>query len=118
MRYLKKISSAVFGAVPISRDRALGVSERLAALTTLSSSLEYLAQHRHMDPGGLNDWEIMKRTPEAKSVTLRKVADMVSGKKVTLALHATRAAVSIGMLLPGQSRWRGAGASSSAVPTV
>lgn len=109
MRYLKKISSAVFGPVPISRSRALGVSERLAALTTLSSALEYLHQHRHMDPGGLNDWEVMKRTPEAKSVTLRKAADMVSGKKVTLALHATRAAVSIGMLLPGKSRWRGVG---------
>ncbi|MEV8595274.1 alpha/beta fold hydrolase [Streptomyces sp. NPDC052012] len=109
MKYLNKIGSAIFGPVPISRGRALGVSERLAALTTLSSSLEYMDQHRHMDPGGLNDWEIMKRTPEARNVALRKVANVVSRKKVTLALHATRAAVSVGMLLPGNSRWRGAG---------
>ncbi|MCS0600553.1 alpha/beta fold hydrolase [Streptomyces sp. LP11] len=62
-----------------------------------------------MNPGGLNDWEIMKRTPEAKNVALRKVADRVSGKKTTLALHGARAAVSVGMLLPGNSRWRGVG---------
>ncbi|MET8747872.1 alpha/beta fold hydrolase [Streptomyces sp. NPDC004728] len=57
----------------------------------------------------MNDWEVMKETPEAKNVTLRKVAYAVSGKKVTLVLHAARAAVSAGMLLPGNSRWRGAG---------
>ncbi|NUP24211.1 MAG: alpha/beta fold hydrolase [Streptomyces sp.] len=51
----------------------------------------------------------MRRTPEAKNVILRRVANAVSGKKVTLALHAARAAVATGMLLPGHSRWRGAG---------
>ncbi|MFI8304002.1 alpha/beta fold hydrolase [Streptomyces sp. NPDC085927] len=87
----------------------MGISERLSALTILSSSLEYLHQHKQMDPGGLNDWEIMKEAPEAKNLTIRRITEAVSGKKVTVALHAARAAVSVGLLLPGNSRWRGAG---------
>ncbi|MFG2648586.1 alpha/beta fold hydrolase [Streptomyces sp. NPDC048436] len=62
-----------------------------------------------MDPGGLNDWEIMKESPESKNLAIRKITEAVSGKKVTVALHTARAAVSIGLLLPGDSRWRGAG---------
>ncbi|XIG80464.1 alpha/beta hydrolase (plasmid) [Streptomyces sp. SGAir0957] len=50
----------------------------------------------------------MRRTPEASNVTLRKVANIASKKNVSLALHASRAAVSVAMLLPGQARWRGA----------
>ncbi|MEU6111008.1 alpha/beta fold hydrolase [Streptomyces albidoflavus] len=106
---MKKIVSTFFSPVPISRDRALGFSERLSALTTLSSSLEYLHQHRQMDPGGLNDWEIMKETPETKNLAIRKITEAVSGKKMTMAIHTARAAVSISLLLPGNSRWRGAG---------
>ncbi|MHC3451541.1 alpha/beta fold hydrolase [Streptomyces prasinus] len=87
----------------------MGISERLSALTILSSSLEYLHQHKQMDPGGLNDWEIMKEAPETKNLTIRKITEAVSGKKATVALHAARAAVSVGLLLPGNSRWRGAG---------
>ncbi|MEU3911491.1 alpha/beta fold hydrolase [Streptomyces sp. NPDC029721] len=109
MRYLRKLASAVFSPVPVSRDRALGISERLSALTTLSSSLEYLHQRKQLDPGGLNDWDIMKKSPESKNLFIRRVSGAVAGKHVTLALHASRAAVSAGLLLPGNSRWRGAG---------
>ncbi|MFF5372606.1 alpha/beta fold hydrolase [Streptomyces sp. NPDC013187] len=38
-----------------------------------------------------------------------KFLDAISGEKTTAALHVARAAVSAGMLLPGQARWRGAG---------
>lgn len=109
MRRMKKLVSALFSPVPISRDRALAISERLSALTTLSSSLEYLHQHKQMDPGGLNDWEIMKEAPETKNPTIRRITEAVSGKKVTVAIHAARAAVSVGLLAPGNSKWRGAG---------
>lgn len=87
----------------------MGISERLAALTTLSSSLEYLHQRKQLESGGLNDWEIMRESPESKNPALRKLTDMVSGRRTTVALHAARAAVSVGLLLPGNSRWRGAG---------
>lgn len=109
MRRMKKLVSSLFSPVPISRDRALGLSERLSALTTLSSSLEYLHQHKQLDPGGLNDWEIMKEAPETKNLAIRKLTEAVSGKKMTVAIHVARAAVSAGLLLPGNSRWRGAG---------
>ncbi|MFD0270465.1 alpha/beta fold hydrolase [Streptomyces sp. NPDC127106] len=39
----------------------------------------------------------------------RKFLDAISGETTTAALHVARVAVSGGMLLPGQARWRGAG---------
>ncbi|WJV51692.1 alpha/beta fold hydrolase [Streptomyces flavofungini] len=87
----------------------MGISERLAALTSLSSALEYLHERQHIEPGGLNDWDIMQETPESHNVVLRKLAHTVSGRKTTLAIHTARAAVSLAMLAPGKSRWRGAG---------
>ncbi|MEV8476854.1 alpha/beta fold hydrolase [Streptomyces sp. NPDC051173] len=71
--------------------------------------MEYLHQREQLDPGGLNDWDIMKKSPEAKNIAVRRLSNAVSGKNVTIALHAARAAVSIGLLMPGHSRWRGAG---------
>lgn len=109
MKMLKKISSSLFSPIPISRDRAIGVSERLAALSSLSSSLEYLHQHRNLGPGGLNDWEIMKQTPESRVPAIQKLTNAVSGRRTTLALHATRVACSLGMLMPGNGKWRAAG---------
>ncbi|MEV7616403.1 alpha/beta fold hydrolase [Streptomyces sp. NPDC089799] len=99
----------MFSPVPVSRDRALGISERLSALTTLSSSLEYLHQRKQLDPGGLNDWAIMKKSPESANFVVRRLSNAVAHKHVTLGLHAARAAVSVGLLMPGNGRWRGAG---------
>lgn len=109
MMRLKRLASSVFSPIPITRDRAIGISERLAALSSLSSSLEYLHQHRNLAPGGLNDWEIMKQTPESKIPAIQKLTNAVSGRRTTLTLHATRVACSLGMLLPGDGRWRAAG---------
>ncbi|MFE2945152.1 alpha/beta fold hydrolase [Streptomyces sp. NPDC059255] len=109
MRYLRKLASTVFSPIPLSRSKALGISERLSALTTLSSSLEYLHQRKQLDPGGLNDWDIMKKSPEAKSIAIRTISNAIGNKRVTIALHVARAAVSIGLLAPGNSRWRGTG---------
>lgn len=109
MKLAKKIASAFFSPIPISRDRALGISERLVAATTLASSLEYLHQRRQLEEGGLNDWEIMREAEADNNPLLRKVLDVASGQRTTLALHTARVAVSLGMMLPGNSRWRGAG---------
>ncbi|MHC0432932.1 alpha/beta fold hydrolase [Streptomyces sp. O3] len=109
MKFAKKITAAVFGPALVSRDRALGMSERLAAVTTLTSSLEYLSQRKEIRRGGLNDWRIVKDVQAESTPLVRRLLNTVSGPKTTTALHVTRAAVSAGMLLPGNSRWRGAG---------
>ncbi|MFC9650866.1 MULTISPECIES: alpha/beta fold hydrolase [unclassified Streptomyces] len=109
MRFARRIASAVFGPVPVSRDGALGLSERLAAVTTLTSSIEYLSQRKELRKGGLNDWDIVKDVQAASTPLVRKALHAVSGRRTTTALHVARAAVSAGMLLPGSSRWRGAG---------
>lgn len=109
MKLAKKIASAFFSPIPISRDRALGISERLVAATTLASSLEYLHQRRQLEKGGLNDWEVMREAEADNNPLLRKVLDVASGRRTTMAIHTARVAVSVGMMLPGNSRWRGAG---------
>ncbi|RKN04869.1 alpha/beta fold hydrolase [Streptomyces radicis] len=51
----------------------------------------------------------MKQTPESKIPAIQKLTNAVSGRRTTLALHASRVACSLGMLLPGDSKWRGLG---------
>ncbi|MFI1539553.1 alpha/beta fold hydrolase [Streptomyces anandii] len=87
----------------------MGMSERLAAATSLTSSLEHLVQRRTMDKGGMGDWDITKDSLAESSPLVRRLINAVSGPKTTTVLHAGRVAVSAGMLLPGTSRWRGAG---------
>ncbi|PZH14283.1 thioesterase [Streptomyces sp. NTH33] len=103
-----KLASALFGPIPVSRDRALGASERLSALTSLTSSLEYLSQRSNMRKGGLNDWSVARDVHVASTRPTRRFLDLVSNEKTTTALHVARVAVSAGLLLPGKARWRGA----------
>ncbi|MEU9603335.1 alpha/beta fold hydrolase [Streptomyces sp. NPDC048057] len=110
MKITKKLRSVLLGPVPVSRDRAIGISERCAAVTTLTSSLEYLVQHRETDEGGLNDWRILRRAQVGASPITRRLLDVAGSRRVTTALHVARATVSAGLLVhPGNGRWRGAG---------
>jgi pimeloyl-ACP methyl ester carboxylesterase len=109
MRFPRKIASAVFSPIPVSRSRAIGMSERLSAATTLTASLEYLTQGREMRKGGFNDWNVVKDVQASSTPITRRILDVVSNPKTTTALHAARAVVAAGMMLPGKSRWRGAG---------
>ncbi|MEU5197230.1 alpha/beta fold hydrolase [Streptomyces scabiei] len=104
-----RVASAVFSPIPVGRDRALGLSERLAAATSLTSSLEYLTQRHEMGKGGMNDWEIARDSIAHATPLVRRLIDLASGQRTTTALHVTRAAVASAMLLPGRSAWRGAG---------
>ncbi|MEV6675753.1 alpha/beta fold hydrolase [Streptomyces erythrochromogenes] len=105
----KRIAAAVFRPIPVTRTRALGMSERLAALTALGSSLEYLTQQKQNRRGGLNDWTVLKDSYFGSSPFTQKLMNAVSGERTTVALHTAQAAVGAAMLLPGNSRWRGAG---------
>nr|WP_232838375.1 alpha/beta fold hydrolase [Streptomyces geranii] len=99
----------MFGPAPVDRDRAIGMSERLAAVSSLQSSLEYLTQRKDIEKGGMNDWEVARQYLAGAGPLTRRLVDGVSGVRTTTALHAVRSAVAVGMLLPGDSRWRGAG---------
>ncbi|WP_406285089.1 alpha/beta fold hydrolase [Streptomyces sp. NBC_00209] len=109
MSLSRRIAGTAFKPWPVSRKRAMAVGERLAAVTTLTSSLEYLTQRHHIRRGGLNDWEVVKDIQRRSTPLTRRLLDLVSGEHTTTAVHAARVAVSAGMLLPGASRWRGAG---------
>ncbi|WP_226966602.1 alpha/beta fold hydrolase [Streptomyces phaeolivaceus] len=99
----------MFGPAPVARDRAIGMSERLAAVSSLQSSLEYLTQRKDIEKGGMNDWEVARQYLAGAGPVTRRLVDGVSGVRTTTALHLARSAVSLAMLLPGDSRWRGAG---------
>nr|AOE46838.1 hypothetical protein [Streptomyces antibioticus] len=108
MKLPTRIVSALTGPISVTRSQAIGVSERLSAITSLTSSLEYLTQRRQTRRGGLHHWPTMARDGYGPPLT-RKFLDVISGEKTTAAVHVARAAVSVGLLLPGQARWRGAG---------
>ncbi|WP_157878906.1 alpha/beta fold hydrolase [Streptomyces sp. CT34] len=109
MSLLRRIAADVFKPCPVSRETAIGVGERLAAATSLTSSLEYLTQRHQLKKGGLNDWDITKDHYTTSSPLTQKLLDLLSSERVTTAVHVAEAVVSAGMLLPGKSRWRGAG---------
>ncbi|MGH3311917.1 MAG: alpha/beta fold hydrolase [Streptomyces sp.] len=104
----KKLTSTFLGPVPISRDRTLAVSERLSALTSLTSSLEYITHQRHIGRGGLNDWDIARDVHAGSTRPTRRFLDAVSSPGATKALHVARIAASAALLAPGNARWRGA----------
>lgn len=96
-----KVSDAlrsVFRPIGIGRDQAMVVSERIVSIATTISSLEYLVQHRHMNPGGLNDWDSIKKAREIDNRVLRSVVSRLSGKRVSLGIHAGRLVASAGLL--------------------
>lgn len=104
----KRLASALFGPVPVSRNRALAMSERISAGTSLVSSLEYLAHRDGMRQGGLNDWSIVRGVHIKSARPTRAALDVVGNDKATIALHVARVAASIGLIAPGKGRWRGA----------
>ncbi|MBA0053543.1 alpha/beta fold hydrolase [Streptomyces sp. AJS327] len=104
----RKLTSALLGPVPVSRGRALAVSERLAAVNAVTASLEHLSQRRNIQQGGLNDWSIERDLSSGSTPLTRRLLDAVSGERATLALHGARVAAGAALLLPGCGRWRGA----------
>ncbi|MDB1086070.1 alpha/beta fold hydrolase [Streptomyces sp. ACA25] len=105
---VKKAASALFGPIPLSRDQAMGASERLSAVTSLTAGLEYLTHRDHIRAGGLNDWAIARDAYAGRSRATRKVLDLLAHDRTTTVLHAARVAASAGLLLPGNGKWRGA----------
>lgn len=115
MNRTRKLAAALFRPLPVSRERAVGISERLSALTSLQASLEYLRLRHEMKPGGLHDWDVMREAHRAGTPATRKLLDALARPRVTTAVHVSRTVVSAAMLLPGTSRWRGAGSAFLAV---
>lgn len=104
----KKLTSTFLGPVPISRSRALGISERLTAMTALTSSLEYITHQRQIRKGGLNDWTIARKMHASSTRPTRKLLDVIGHPTTTRALHAARIGAAAALLAPGNARWRGA----------
>ncbi|MFE7384519.1 alpha/beta fold hydrolase [Streptomyces zhihengii] len=104
----RTVISALTGPLPLSRGQAIGASERIAALTSLLSSLEHLTIADQKRSGGLNDWALARRGHAHSGRPLRRLLDVVADERTSRALHTARVAASAALLLPGDSRARGA----------
>ncbi|MFF2375805.1 alpha/beta fold hydrolase [Streptomyces xiamenensis] len=104
----KKLFASLLGPVTVGRRRAMGLSERLSAATTLVASLEFLSDRRHHRRGGLSDWSINRELYADCSRPTRTMLDVLAHERTTTALYAARAAASAALMLPGEGRWRGA----------
>lgn len=105
---LRAVMSALQGPVPLSREQALGATERLAATTSLLSSVEHLARRREHGSSRMNEWAISRDAYARYGRPFRKLLDLASDERTNRALHAGRVAASAALMLPGNGRWRGA----------
>lgn len=94
-----KLLGSFFEAPKMSQKQALLVSERIVAAASTISSLEYLTQHKDMDPGGLNDWEVIKSAREIKNRNLLSFISQISEKPVTVSIHFGRLLSSFGLVI-------------------
>jgi pimeloyl-ACP methyl ester carboxylesterase len=74
--------------------------ERIAAVTHVVASLEYLARPRDRHWGGLNNWEISGRALHVRSPRLARVLDVVADRRTTTALHILRVPVALSLMAP------------------
>jgi hypothetical protein len=75
--------------VPLRRSAFLSATERISSVTHLVSSLEYLASESDRLPGGLNNWDIIRRN-SSWSPAVGKALDLVPDRRTTRALPAAR----------------------------
>lgn len=78
-------------------------AERLAAITTLSESAEYLTQLDQIHDGGVNHWPQM-RDDFSDSPLIQKILDLVANPYATRALHIGRLAGSLHLLFGSGNR--------------
>lgn len=103
----RKLATAVLGPAPVSRERAIGISERLAAAGAVTASLEQLSRRDSFRRGGLHDWTVERDINTTSAPLTRRLLDALGDDRATTALHAARAAAGAALLLPGSGRWRG-----------
>jgi pimeloyl-ACP methyl ester carboxylesterase len=99
---------ALLAPAPLRREAALGRMERIAAITHVVASLEYLSRPQDRRPGGFNHWAVTRGSLHARSPRLGRAADAVADPRVTAALHVLRVPVALSLLAPLPRRWRAA----------
>src|ERR1017187_5040429 len=87
-----------------SRSATLTLTERLSAITQLTSSMEYLARERDRVTGGLNDWAVMRQAHAGKPGWAVRTLDVIASRQVTTALHGARVAAAATLLLGPSAR--------------
>ncbi|MGW5053718.1 alpha/beta fold hydrolase [Actinokineospora sp. NPDC004072] len=79
---------------------AVGLTERLGAVTHAVSSLEYLARGNLKDWGGPNNWAVTRQTFHERSAGYGKLLDVVADPRVTKAVHIARVVAAASLWAP------------------
>jgi pimeloyl-ACP methyl ester carboxylesterase len=80
--------------------------ERLAAVTHLVASLEYLVRDRDRRWGGFNNWAVSRRNFPVRFRLVGGVLDALAGRRLTVAMHLTRIAAALSFVAPAGRRRR------------
>ena len=106
MTPLTTLARHVVAPPPPDRSSALARMERIAAVTHLVSSLEYLSRPGDRRHGGFNDWEVSGRTFRAGHPRLAQGLGVMADRRVTAAVHAARVPAALSLLAPLPPRAR------------
>ncbi|MFE7572463.1 hypothetical protein ACFU76_36920 [Streptomyces sp. NPDC057539] len=98
-------------APSIGRDRALTVMEQAGAVTHLISSLENLASERDRQFGGVNHWDVVRRSYTTRHPLIRRALDTIGNPRQARTIHAARVIAAASLLIPGTPRRHRAAAS-------
>lgn len=83
---------------------ALGIAERMSAVTQIISSLEFLASKDDQRTGGLSDWTFVRGNFEPAFPRFVKFLDKVSEERAESIIHGVRVAAGLSLFLPGKFR--------------
>jgi pimeloyl-ACP methyl ester carboxylesterase len=97
---LAQLTHFAFSPSAPRRSATLALTERLSAVTHLTSSLEYLARGSDRDRGGLNNWDVMRHAYQDSRPWQVRVLDIVGDRRATSALHVARVAAAVTLLAP------------------
>lgn len=86
------------------REFALGLTERLAAVTSLVSSLEQLTLRGNRQFGGLNDWDQLRDSVPTHLKFVKSVGDRIYRGYGVEILHVVRISASVVTLFPTRNR--------------
>lgn len=85
-------------------DTALGIAERMSAVTQIISSLEFLASKEDQRVGGLSDWTIVRGNFEPVFPRFVEFLDRIGEERTESIVHSVRVAAGLSLFLPGKIR--------------
>lgn len=86
------------GPIRFSRSRSIGVSQKIGAVTSLISSLEYVVRLRRDKTRRYDEWYEARASYHGQPRPVRWIAEVFSDRRLSMGLQVSRAVLSVGAL--------------------